>query len=138
MPSSFFRKIWPGLCLLVFLAGCSEFSFSAKTLGADELVLDSYAIKETPDFPEKKKDFFCRVVGPKGAFFELVFDGNKKPLKEVVFAACRHWGKKLPEHIYIVRSALGKTYHVRLEHLLQLGSQSLLLLPEDLVFFQDF
>lgn len=117
------------LFLLLLLSACRHAPFQeGNVLGADDLVIDSYALIEEP--PSALGSIMVNgAVNKQGA---LALNEPFLPLRDVLLQAGGLSSAADKSHIYLIRNT--RIYKVRFEHLVHLSPKSLLVLPGDIVY----
>ena len=120
--------------VFLLLCGCHRASYEkGEVLGADDFVMDSYALKEGASAEQAG---FVSVAGAVMKRGVIPLQGNHSPLKDVLVQAGGI--KTLADHnkIFIFRGGKDhpRVYALTWEHLVRLPKTSLLITPGDIVF----
>lgn len=120
------------LILLLSLASCS---IEKQWLGVEELIFDSYKIREGEDLDDEplaqaKVEPYLMVMGNASQSRVIALTQNAMPLRQVLAEVGANEGP-----IHIIRGALSKPkmYEVSFEHVLELPNDSLLVIPGDTI-----
>lgn len=123
------------LLLFLLLCGCHRAPFEeGEVLGADDFVMDSYALmEEDQPTPGKEHVMVAGAVKKEGI---ISVKQRYLPLRDVLVQAGGLAASGDRSKIYIFRGTqeTPRIYAVRWEHLVRLPATSLLTLPGDIVF----
>ena len=122
------------ILVFLFLFGCHHASYEkGEVLGADDFVMDSYALKESASV---ETEGFVSVAGAVMKRGVVPVLGKHRPLRDVLLQAGGVKTLADRNKIFIFRGGQDRprVYALTWEHLVRLPKTSLLTTPGDIVF----